>query len=73
MQEVLQKMYGCTLIQIQNGSVVSISPGVSNQVHCNLLPVLCAIETASAFLTLHEQTAEYSVREYVYVIFVISV
>ncbi|XP_046142693.1 WD repeat-containing protein 81 isoform X2 [Osmia bicornis bicornis] len=63
MQEVLQKMYGCALIQIQNGSVVSISPGVSNQVHCNLLPVLCAIETASAFLTLHEQTAEYSVRE----------
>ncbi|XP_012148256.1 WD repeat domain 81 isoform X2 [Megachile rotundata] len=63
MQEVLQKMYGCILIQIQNGLVVSVSPGISNEVHCNLLPILCAVETTSAFLTLHEQTAEYSVRE----------
>lgn len=63
MQEVLQKMYGCTLIQIQNGLVISILPGISTEVHCNLLPILFAIETTSAFLTLHEQTAQYSLRE----------
>ncbi|CAK9833039.1 WD repeat-containing protein 81 [Anthophora retusa] len=63
MQEVLQKMYGCTLVQIQNGLVVSVSPGVSTEVHCNLLPIIFAIKTTSAFLTLHEQTAEYSLRE----------
>ena len=63
MQEVLQKMYGCTLVQIQNGSVVSVLPGISTEVHCNLLSILFAIETTYAFLTLHEQTAEYSLRE----------
>ncbi|XP_050471214.1 WD repeat-containing protein 81 isoform X1 [Bombus huntii] len=63
MQEVLQKMYGCTLVQIQNGSVVSVLPGTPTEIHCNLLPILFAIETTSAFLTLHEQTAEYSLRE----------
>ncbi|CAL7948675.1 unnamed protein product [Xylocopa violacea] len=63
MQEVLQKMYGCTLVQVQNGLVVSVLPGISTEVHCNLLPALLAIETTSAFLTLHEQTAEYSLRE----------
>lgn len=63
MQEVLQKMYGCTLVQIQNGIVTSVSPGMSVQVHCNLLPILFAVETPSAFITLYEQTAEYSLRE----------
>ncbi|XP_017887166.1 WD repeat-containing protein 81 [Ceratina calcarata] len=63
MQEVLQKMYGCTLVQLQNGSVISVLPGISTEVHCNLLPILFAIETTSAFLTLHEQIAEYSLRE----------
>ncbi|KZC07324.1 putative inactive serine/threonine-protein kinase lvsG, partial [Dufourea novaeangliae] len=63
MQEVLQKMYGCSLVQIQNGLVLSVLPGVTTEAHCNLLPILFAIETASAFVTLHEQTAEYSLRE----------
>ncbi|XP_053982258.1 WD repeat-containing protein 81 isoform X2 [Hylaeus volcanicus] len=63
MQEVLQKMYGCTLVQVQNGSVISVVPGVSVEVHCNLLPIHFAVETTSAFITLYEQTAEYSVRE----------
>lgn len=63
MQEVLQKMYGCALVQVRNGNTISVSPGMSREVHCNLLPILFAIETTSAFLTLHEQTAEYSLRE----------
>lgn len=63
MQEVLQKMYGCTLVQIQNGSVISVLPGGSVEVHCNLLPILFAVETTSAFVTFYEQTAEYSLRE----------
>ncbi|XP_031841126.1 WD repeat domain 81 isoform X2 [Nomia melanderi] len=63
MQEVLQRMYGCSLVQIQNGLVLSVLPGVTTVAHCNLLPTLFAIETASAFITLHEQIAEYSLRE----------
>ncbi|XP_076248923.1 WD repeat domain 81 isoform X2 [Calliopsis andreniformis] len=63
MQEVLQKMYGCTLVQTQNGKVVSVLPGIPVQVHCNLLPILVAVETTSAFMMLYEHTAEYSLRE----------
>nr|XP_033329625.1 WD repeat-containing protein 81 isoform X1 [Megalopta genalis] len=63
MQEVLQRMYGCSLVQIQNGLVLSVLPGVTTEAHCNLLPTLFAIETATAFIILHEQTAEYSLRE----------
>ncbi|XP_043262168.1 WD repeat-containing protein 81 [Colletes gigas] len=63
MQEVLQKMYGCILAQVKDGSVISILPGVSIEVHCNLLPIFFAVETTSAFVTLYEQTAEYSLRE----------
>ncbi|XP_076671390.1 WD repeat domain 81 isoform X2 [Andrena cerasifolii] len=62
-QEVLQKMYGCTLVQIQNGIVTCVSPGVSMEVHCNLLPILFAVETTSAFIMFYEKTAEYSLRE----------
>ncbi|XP_043478579.1 WD repeat-containing protein 81 isoform X1 [Leptopilina heterotoma] len=63
MQEILTRMYGCTIVQIDKGKIVSIKPGLETQSHCNLLPVLFAIETSSAFLTLHEQTAQYSLRE----------
>ncbi|KAG7210223.1 hypothetical protein KM043_011773 [Ampulex compressa] len=63
MQEVLLRMYGCTLVQIKDGVVVSVSAGTSSEIHCNLLPVLFAVETSTAFITLYEQTANFSLRE----------
>lgn len=63
MQEILSRIYGCTIVQINKGKIVSIKSGLETQSHCNLLPVLFAIETSSAFLMLHEQTAQYSLRE----------
>ncbi|XP_011308570.1 WD repeat-containing protein 81 isoform X2 [Fopius arisanus] len=63
MHEVLARLYGCPLVHIQNSHVISISPSTNTRPHCNLLPAILAIETPSAFITLHEQTAKYSLQE----------
>ncbi|XP_066597438.1 WD repeat-containing protein 81 isoform X2 [Prorops nasuta] len=61
--EVITRMYSCPIIQVKDGATVSISHNTKNESHCNLLPVLFAIETNSAFIIFHEQTAKYSLRE----------
>lgn len=63
MHEVLTRMYSCTLIQVQHGTVLSITNGASSETHCNLVPVHFVIETTSAFIIFYEQTANYSLRE----------
>ena len=63
MQEILTRIYGCMIAHVEKGKIISIKPGFGSQTHCNLLPVLFAIETPSAFLTFHEQTTQYSLRE----------
>lgn len=63
MQEILTRIYGCTIAQVEKGKITSVRAGLESQTHCNLLPVLFAIETPSAFLILHDQTAQYSLRE----------
>ncbi|XP_015112635.1 WD repeat-containing protein 81 [Diachasma alloeum] len=63
MHEVLTRLYGCPLVHLQNSHVISIAPSTNTRPHCNLLPAILAIETTSAFITLHEQTAKYSLQE----------
>jgi WD repeat-containing protein 81 len=63
MHEVLNRMYGCTLIQVQHGIVLSVSNGISSETHCNLAPIHFVVETTSAFIVFYEQTAKYSLRE----------
>ncbi|KAL0121651.1 hypothetical protein PUN28_006866 [Cardiocondyla obscurior] len=63
MHEILNRMYGCTLIQVQRGTVLSVSNGILSETHCNLVPIHFAIETPSAFIIFYEQTANYSLRE----------
>ncbi|XP_012220908.1 WD repeat-containing protein 81 [Linepithema humile] len=63
MHEVLNRMYGCTLVQVQHGTVLSVCNGTLSETHCNLVPVHFAIETTSAFIIFYEQTANYSLRE----------
>lgn len=63
MHEILNRMYGCTLVQVQHGIVLSVSNGISSEIHCNLVPVHFAVETPSAFIMFYEQTANYSLRE----------
>ncbi|KAL6261947.1 hypothetical protein P5V15_007032 [Pogonomyrmex californicus] len=63
MHEILNRMYGCALIQVEHGTVLSVSNGRLSEIHCNLVPIHYAIETPSAFIMLYEQTANYSLRE----------
>ncbi|XP_034939157.1 WD repeat-containing protein 81 [Chelonus insularis] len=63
MHEVLSRLYGCSLIHIENNRVISTSPPLNNQTHCNLLPAMFAVETSSAFMIFHEQTSAYSLQE----------
>lgn len=63
MHEVLARMYGCTLVQVQHGTVLSVSNGTMSETHCNLVPVHFVIETTSGFIILYEETANYSLRE----------
>ncbi|XP_039315369.1 WD repeat-containing protein 81 isoform X3 [Solenopsis invicta] len=63
MLEILNRMYGCTLVQVRYGTVLSVSNGMLSEIHCNLVPVHFAIETPSAFIIFYEQTANYSLRE----------
>lgn len=63
MHEVLNRMYGCTLVQVQHGTVLSVCNGTLSETHCNLVPIHFAIETTSAFIIFYEQTANYSLRE----------
>lgn len=63
MHEVLARMYGCTLVQVQRGTVLSVSNGVMSETHCNLAPIHFVVETTSAFIIFYEQTANYSLRE----------
>ncbi|XP_008544193.1 WD repeat-containing protein 81 isoform X1 [Microplitis demolitor] len=65
MHEVLSRLYGCPLIHVKNNQVISVTPGVNNNynLHCNLLPVMFAVETTSAFMIFHEQTAKFSLHE----------
>ncbi|XP_036144900.1 WD repeat-containing protein 81 isoform X2 [Monomorium pharaonis] len=63
MHEILNRMYGCSLVQVQHGIVLSVSNGILSEIHCNLVPVHFIIETPSAFIIFYEQTATYSLRE----------
>ncbi|KYN05036.1 WD repeat-containing protein 81 [Cyphomyrmex costatus] len=63
MHEILNRMYGCTVVQVQHGTVLSISNGIMSKTHCNLVPIHFVIETSSAFIMFYEQTANYSLRE----------
>lgn len=63
MQEILNRMYGCTLVQVQHGTVLSVSNGTLSETHCNLVPIHFVIETPSAFIMFYEQTANYSLHE----------
>ncbi|EFN81514.1 WD repeat-containing protein 81 [Harpegnathos saltator] len=63
MHEVLARMYSCTLIQVQYGTVLSVLNGALSEIHCNLVPVHFVVETTSAFIIFYEQTANYSLRE----------
>ncbi|XP_024940811.1 WD repeat-containing protein 81 isoform X1 [Cephus cinctus] len=63
MQEVISRMYGCTLVQLQSGNILSVSNGSVVQPHCNLLPAFLALETDSVFMVIYEQTAKYSLQE----------
>ncbi|KAH0540867.1 WD repeat-containing protein 81 isoform X1 [Cotesia glomerata] len=65
MHEVLSRLYSCPLIHIKDSKVISVTPGVndSNNLHCNLLPAMFAIETSSAFMFFHEQIAKFSLQE----------
>ncbi|CAG5101181.1 Similar to WDR81: WD repeat-containing protein 81 (Homo sapiens) [Cotesia congregata] len=65
MHEVLSRLYSCPLIHIKDSKVISVTPGVndSNNLHCNLLPAMFAIETSSAFMIFHEQIAKFSLQE----------
>jgi len=68
MHEVLNRMYGCTLVQVQHGTVLSVYNGVLSETHCNLVPVHFVVETTSAFIIFYEQTANYSLREWVHLL-----
>lgn len=63
MYEVLARLHGCHLVQMQNGIVTQIKSGSLDQAHYNLLPALLAVETSSNFYVLYEQTAKFSLRE----------
>lgn len=63
MQEVIARVYGCSIVHVQDRIVYSVSSGLTTESHCNLLPALFAIETTTAFIILYEQTAKYSLRE----------
>jgi len=63
MHEILNRMYGCTVIQVQHGIVLSVSNGIVSKTHCNLVPIYFVIETPSAFIMFYEQTANYSLHE----------
>ncbi|XP_018373789.1 PREDICTED: WD repeat-containing protein 81 isoform X2 [Trachymyrmex cornetzi] len=63
MHEILNRMYGCTVVQVQHGTVLSVSNGIVSKTHCNLVPIHFVIETPSAFIMFYEQTANYSLRE----------
>ncbi|XP_015184852.1 PREDICTED: WD repeat-containing protein 81 isoform X2 [Polistes dominula] len=63
MQEVIARVYGCSLIHVQDKIVYSVSSGLTTESHCNLLPALFAVETVNAFIIFYEQTAKYSLRE----------
>ncbi|XP_011058187.1 PREDICTED: WD repeat-containing protein 81 isoform X2 [Acromyrmex echinatior] len=63
MHEILNRMYGCTVVQVQHGVVSSVSNGIVSKTHCNLVPIHFVIETPSAFIMFYEQTANYSLHE----------
>ncbi|KAG5305817.1 WDR81 protein, partial [Pseudoatta argentina] len=63
MHEILNRMYGCTVVQVQHGVVLSVSNGIVSKTHCNLVPIHFVIETPSAFIMFYEQTANYSLHE----------
>ncbi|XP_035732368.1 WD repeat-containing protein 81-like isoform X1 [Vespa mandarinia] len=63
MQEVIARVYGCSIVHVQDRVVYSVSSGLTTESHCNLLPALFAIETTIAFIIFYEQTAKYSLRE----------
>ncbi|KYM87455.1 WD repeat-containing protein 81 [Atta colombica] len=63
MHEILNRMYGCTVVQVQHGIVLSVSNGIVSKTHCNLVPIYFVIETPSAFIMFYEQTANYSLHE----------
>ncbi|KAM0737071.1 WD repeat-containing protein 81 [Formica fusca] len=63
MYEVLNRMYGCPLVQVQRGVVLSVSNGASSETHCNLVPIHFVVETTSAFIIFYEQIANFSLRE----------
>lgn len=63
MHEILNRIYGCTLVQVQHGTVLSVSNSIVSETHCNLVPIHFAIETPLAFIMFYEQTANYSLRE----------
>ncbi|KAK2579115.1 hypothetical protein KPH14_001286 [Odynerus spinipes] len=63
MQEVITRVYGCSIVQVQDRVVYSMSSGLTTESHCNLLPALFAVETTNAFIIFYEQTAKYSLRE----------
>ncbi|XP_046619150.1 WD repeat-containing protein 81 isoform X1 [Neodiprion virginianus] len=63
MKDIITRMYGCPMVQLQDGNVVTVTPGSTRELHCNLLPALLTIETESCFITIHEQTAKYSLQD----------
>lgn len=62
-KDVITRMYGCPIVQLQDSCVLSVTAGSTPEPHCNLLTALFAVETASCLITIHEQTAKYSLQE----------
>lgn len=64
MHQVLSRLYGCPLVYLENGNIVSINPASINpRTHCNLVPAIITIETTTSFIIFYEQTTIYSLQE----------
>ncbi|KAJ8680450.1 hypothetical protein QAD02_016237 [Eretmocerus hayati] len=63
LKEIINRMYGCAIIKLQNKKMTIVKAAVADWNHCNLLPAIIALEIESAFLILYDQTAKYSLRE----------
>lgn len=62
LREIIVRTYGCSLININNSNL-NVENSENFNVHLNILPALCAVETSHAIFILHSHCIEHNLSE----------
>ncbi|XP_067006086.2 WD repeat-containing protein 81 [Anabrus simplex] len=66
MRDIICRTYSCPIVRLDDGSVDAMSTDgkyKNYEVHCNILPTLCAVETENHFLLIQQPFIAHSLQD----------